>query len=207
MRPSDTALSHVRARARSRLGFNLVEAAIVLGVVGLVIGGIWTAAAAVNEKVNINKTVQGVISICSSAPALFTTTPNGSGRNDTIALAASAAGILPADWIQNGSIKTPVSDIIMSQFNSGFTPDPLFGDLSKVIVLYLTNLPNRYCRQIISTINGRASASIKGLEIGNNAGSNIAAWSASTRVFVPFSGNIVNNCGTTQLNTISFLCQ
>lgn len=31
-------------------GFSLIEAAIVLGVVGLVIGGIWVAAAAVNES-------------------------------------------------------------------------------------------------------------------------------------------------------------
>jgi hypothetical protein len=33
-----------------RRGFNLIEAAIVLGVIGLVIGGIWVAAAAVTEN-------------------------------------------------------------------------------------------------------------------------------------------------------------
>lgn len=36
--------------AHRRKGFNLVEAAIVLGVVGLVIGGIWIAAAKVRES-------------------------------------------------------------------------------------------------------------------------------------------------------------
>jgi hypothetical protein len=37
-------------RCRRQGGFNLIEAAIVLGVVGLIIGSIWVAAAAVGEK-------------------------------------------------------------------------------------------------------------------------------------------------------------
>jgi type II secretory pathway pseudopilin PulG len=32
-------------RRQSQQGFNLIEAAIVLGVIGLVIGGIWVGAA------------------------------------------------------------------------------------------------------------------------------------------------------------------
>lgn len=44
-----------------RRGFNLVEAAIVLGVVGLVIGGIWVAAAEVqkNRKLSVAATSIG----------------------------------------------------------------------------------------------------------------------------------------------------
>lgn len=45
---------------RNRKGFSLVEAAIVLGVVGLVIGGIWVAAATVIENHKVNKTVEGI---------------------------------------------------------------------------------------------------------------------------------------------------
>jgi len=41
-------------------GFNLVEAAIVLGVVGLVIGGIWVAASTVSENHKINQTITGI---------------------------------------------------------------------------------------------------------------------------------------------------
>lgn len=42
-------------------GFSLVEAAIVLGVVGLVIGGIWVAAAKVNDSIKWRQTEEGWI--------------------------------------------------------------------------------------------------------------------------------------------------
>lgn len=38
------------SRQKQKAGFSLIEAAVVLGVVGLVIGGIWVAAAAVAEN-------------------------------------------------------------------------------------------------------------------------------------------------------------
>lgn len=46
--------SPVRHQPATRRGFNLVEAAIVLGVVGLVIGGIWVAASALQKNMTIN---------------------------------------------------------------------------------------------------------------------------------------------------------
>jgi len=42
-------------------GFNLVEAAIVLGVVGLVIGGIWAAAAQLNYQHKLSLSKAGVL--------------------------------------------------------------------------------------------------------------------------------------------------
>ncbi len=47
-------------RKRIKNGFNLIEAAIVLGVVGLVVGGIWIAAATVRENMKVNLIVTGV---------------------------------------------------------------------------------------------------------------------------------------------------
>lgn len=40
-------------------GFSLIEAAIVLGIVGLVIGGIWIAAANINERIRWQQTEEG----------------------------------------------------------------------------------------------------------------------------------------------------
>lgn len=47
----------------NRRGFSLVESAIVLAIVGLVIGGIWVASAAIYENYKVNKTVETMISL------------------------------------------------------------------------------------------------------------------------------------------------
>lgn len=44
-------------------GFNLIEAAIVLGVVGLVIGGIWVAAAAHQNAFKLNTSISGILTM------------------------------------------------------------------------------------------------------------------------------------------------
>lgn len=59
----DKALSHTRPVATKRRAFSLIEAAIVLGVVGLVIGGIWVAAKAVTENRKITATYSGMLMI------------------------------------------------------------------------------------------------------------------------------------------------
>lgn len=40
-------------------GFSLIRSAIVLGIIGLVLGSIWVGAATLRENMLINKTVQG----------------------------------------------------------------------------------------------------------------------------------------------------
>lgn len=57
-----------------RKGFSLIEAAIVLGVVGLVIGGIWVAAATVYRNHRLNQTVAGIGVIYRNTRNLFDTT-------------------------------------------------------------------------------------------------------------------------------------
>lgn len=52
-------------------GFSLIESAIVLAVVGLVIGGIWVAAASVIETRKVNQTVSGLFVIMNRVSNLF----------------------------------------------------------------------------------------------------------------------------------------
>lgn len=55
-RSSSAAIAH-----KTRRGFNLIEAAIVLGVVGLVIGGIWVGAATLKKRHFEQKFMEGVL--------------------------------------------------------------------------------------------------------------------------------------------------
>lgn len=56
---------------RRKRGFNLIESAVVLGVVGLVIGGIWVASSAMIENHKVNKTVADIQLIVKSTQSLF----------------------------------------------------------------------------------------------------------------------------------------
>lgn len=47
-------------KRQKQKGFNLIEAAIVLGVIGLVIGGIWIAASSVSYKYGLSQTASGI---------------------------------------------------------------------------------------------------------------------------------------------------
>lgn len=86
----------------SKHGFNLVESAIVLGVVGLVIGGIWAAAANVSYNMKIQQTEAGWLYYLSEISKLM---------DSKMAVAGSCAGpncnmgpvmermIVPAGWV------------------------------------------------------------------------------------------------------------
>ncbi len=111
MYPADTAPSH----SRYRRGFNLVEAAIVLGVVGLVIGGIWTAAASISESRKQNRLMEQISFVSEqlrssyknmpiSLPQYFADGPVGG----SVSIYKNAwSAFLPPDMI--GTPSTPVS--------------------------------------------------------------------------------------------------
>ena len=57
--------------ARRRRGFNLVEAAIVLGVIGLVIGGIWAAASSLSESRKVSLAATGTLKAVDNIRKMF----------------------------------------------------------------------------------------------------------------------------------------
>lgn len=104
-----------------RHGFNLIEAAIVLAVVGLVIGGIWVAAATVRENMLANTIASGFLSTIGEMrnkipPSLVAGMAPPAGV--TLQYQASTTMIAsmklaPADWIKsNNSIVLPTGQTL-----------------------------------------------------------------------------------------------
>jgi len=88
--------------SRKTRGFTLTEVAIVMGVVGLILGGIWIAAAAVytNHRVNtaytqVMKIAQGVRALMATKPQFNCDAPSMCDRN--IVPDLKAAGVIPKD--------------------------------------------------------------------------------------------------------------
>lgn len=91
---------------RAKRGFSLIEAAIVLGVVGLVIGAIWTAAANMYESHKVNKTVEGVLEIVRNIQNLVSVSD---ALNIGVPITPSLikADTFPKDWVQGNVVNHP----------------------------------------------------------------------------------------------------
>lgn len=79
-------------RDRARKAFSLIEAAIVLGVVGLVIGGIWWAASAVRDAQKIQRLSEDIYLALSKLREVYQHQQIPSGYNEAYRL---LAGLLP----------------------------------------------------------------------------------------------------------------
>jgi len=90
-----------RDKTRMCRGFTLTEAAIVLGIVGLILGAIWVAAASVYDNLRVSTTSNQLIQIVQSIRSMHAT-QNTVDSNITALLVAKAGGV-PSDMITKDS--------------------------------------------------------------------------------------------------------
>ncbi len=103
-------------KTTSKHGFNLIESAIILAIVGLVIGGIWIAAATVNKKNLVNKDSQLILTAITRLQSLTNhqaTTMNVNGAT------AVSLGLIPAE-LQKGA--TNAYSYTGGTINFAYTP-------------------------------------------------------------------------------------
>lgn len=111
-------MSHFRKSCNA--GFSLVEAAIVLGVVGLIIGGIWAASNSVAQNRQTNQLAAGTLVMVNNIRRVFAdsfptaSTVLGSEVN-TLGLAAGADGFTYDATV--GNIRDMLGHNIWVDFN------------------------------------------------------------------------------------------
>jgi len=171
-------------------GFNLIEAAIVLGVVGLVIGGIWIAAASVSMKMNTNAEAQSVLSIVQGMRQLYgpESYPSAEGgQNWEMSNLIAAKIVPPTDVDGSGNLVTKwggntVMGILTQKSSSDFAPQG-YG-----ILITFQHLNLDQCIGIATAVAGRAS---------NNDMAALAIGGASfIRSFPADISTIISNCTT-----------
>jgi hypothetical protein len=86
---------HVRGSRQA--GFNLIEAAIVLGIVGLIVGGIWAAAASAYENMRQQGASKNLLSLAQSIRGFYAQNPATSIDSNIENL--FSLGLLPADMV------------------------------------------------------------------------------------------------------------
>ncbi len=79
---------------RAAKGFTLTEAAIVLGIVGLILGAIWVAAAAVYTNMRVETANKQLLSIVQNVRSLYA---SSTSMDDASMQSLAAAGVFPSD--------------------------------------------------------------------------------------------------------------
>jgi len=122
----------------ARAAFSLIEAAIVLAIVGLVIGGIWVASATVNENRRITKTLEDISLIYSNANKHMKNVPDWASysQNDVDLLRM----ILPPDY------SVSATDGVKGVFGN--------------IEMYLVGPPNNFLQMSLSGLSVASCAKL-----------------------------------------------
>lgn len=174
---------------RLRKGFSLIEAAIVLGIVGLVIGGIWVAASAVQTNLRESTASQGVLQIVNNVRNLY----YGQSLTATATITSDlvSAGAIPGDLLQgtnarnpwNGSITVAIAGASFDQFTVAFPA-----------------VPRDSCVELISR-NTNLSTGIGLVSIAVDDGT-ASTITAGAMPITPTTA--VTTCGSSTANTITW---
>lgn len=148
---------------RSNLAFSLVESAIVLGVVGLVLGAVWVTATNIMETWRVNRAAEEVLIIARNVQGFLgkaTADAIANGTQVSIENAALNAGLIPADLIKNGSIVDPWGRDVSLGLSGG-----AWGG---IISIRFASLNKAACIQVVNrVVNGRTNAETKALGLDN----------------------------------------
>jgi prepilin-type N-terminal cleavage/methylation domain-containing protein len=154
-----------RLRASKR-GFTLTEIAIVLGIIGVILGAIWVAAAAVYNNMRISAANRELLQITQAMRALYATSatidPNADMPLGTAPAAGAEstylrAGVFPADALNTGLASTATQAINpwngnISINSAGQPPNNTANDSFEVT---FDGLPSNACISMLTASSGQ----------------------------------------------------
>src|SRR6202000_3454343 len=91
--------SSAKPVAKRKRGFTLTEIAIVLGIIGLILGAIWAAASSVYANLKANAAQQGVLAAAQAVRSLYATSANTGVTNGNI----TTPGMSPTSWVSQNA--------------------------------------------------------------------------------------------------------
>ena len=163
------------AQNKKKRGFTLTEIAIVLGIVGLILGAIWVAAAAVYTNLRTSKTSTQLLNIVQNVRAMYATSGVVDATADMTTLGAQTtaaaktyinAGVFPADML-NGPAAT--ADTVQNAWNGNVAVTSATGTTaSDSFSVTFSNVPQQACITILTSTTGNGrDPGLFGVNVGN----------------------------------------
>jgi prepilin-type N-terminal cleavage/methylation domain-containing protein len=141
--------------AKRKKGFTLTEIAIVLGIIGLILGAIWAAASSVYANLKSNQAQQGILAAAQAVRSMFATSANtGTAASTPI----TSPGMFPQNWVSAASAgKTGNPWHVNPTANFAF----VIGNGSQ-FAIELDGIADIGCSTIVSFYNSSASSAAGG---------------------------------------------
>lgn len=131
-------------------GFTLTEIAIVLGIVGLILGAIWVAAAAVYNNLRVSHANTQILQIVQGVRALYATSTVTGAGNALITDAVACAGAVPSDMITTACGGPAILSSPWAGGNTGVISNAV-GD---GITISMSGVPKAACTNLIASVAG-----------------------------------------------------
>ena len=142
---------------RRKRGFSLLEAAVVLGVVGLVIGGIWGVAASVRASMQANQLHQQTLNLVSSIRDYYANRPLPAAAG-AITTTLQTKGRFPEEMCPANCVAASIPGIIIRNAYGGTTnvtiPNP--ATYSNQFYIIYTSVPQKGCMELGMKLSARA---------------------------------------------------
>jgi len=140
------------AQARKEMqkkGFTLTEIAIVLGIMGLVLGAIWVAAAGVYNNQRINQANTAVMQVLQGVRTLYGQQASIPGGAADLSQNMVNAGVIPTNLIRPGAVAQPF--MLTPWGQPMYVGTNANGD---AITIVLTGMTTALCVGVVSQIFG-----------------------------------------------------
>jgi hypothetical protein len=144
-------------------GFNLIEAAIVLGIVGLIVGGIWAAAGSAYENMRQQNASKQLLALVQGIRGFYAQNPSDVVNENITQL--FELGVLPADMV----VDTAGVKALRHQWGGAVTIESdNAGGIAAFRVNFL-NMKRDVCRNFLTrSVNVAKNSGL--LSVGNDAG-------------------------------------
>ena len=138
-------MNQPKKQEAKKRGFTLTEIAIVLGIVGLILGAIWVAAAAVYNNLRVTHANTAILQTVQGIRALYATTNTITPVASDVTAALITAGVIPKDLGTAAPLTDPwpsgVTNVESNAAGDGFQ-------------VAMTQVPQAACINLLVLVNG-----------------------------------------------------